>query len=492
MPRLRLWALSVGPEVKNGTVNGAEILDAAHSSGYINRDAAAQLRPFFEHMRSSDALQFVRETDPYELLRTYNSLGHRKLYIGDAWSEMTRYLKTYRDQIPATITNRVEQYRNLVAGTHTPIGADWLADFGERFVRNMGATDPKTIKMGRQVFERMQMMQHATNLVWRPFLAIRNSFQPFTTLAPKFGNTRVLQAMRDVGDAGEAWYDRARMAGAINDSPPIVNQLHDIESRLGGFVRRGMGMFTRSDQWTRAVAYRVGDSIFEEAMDRMGRGLIKDVGEFADYIELRKFAPDIQERITGFLRNGDYETARQAFSVDAVTNSMFDYSRAGQPGFHQGSLFGQLFGQYGTYSASYRDMIADGLRNGTYRDKAAFITTFVANHSALLAAFTAVGIDGSSFQPFGPALFGGGPNFDLAMNAIQSLDSSYKGQTARYELSRALSPVMITSRGVQGNIPRSIPIARQIAWIKQGFDYLDEGDTYNAWLSFTMTPPARE
>jgi hypothetical protein len=56
------------------------------------------------------------------------------------------------------------------------------------------------------------------------------------------------------------------------------------------------------------------------------------------------------------------------------------------------------------------------------------------------------------------------------MNAIQSLDSSYKGQTARYELSRALSPVMITSRGVQGNIPRSIPIARQIAWIKQGFD----------------------
>lgn len=492
MPRLRLWALSVGPEVKNSAVNGADILESARVSGNIDSRAAAQLKPFFEHLRSSEALNFMRETDPYELFRTYSSLGHRKLYIGESWSEMTRYLRANNDNIPAATVHRIEQYRNLIAGQHSPIGAEWIADMGENVMRRLGAKDPAMIKMGRQVFERVQMMQHATNLVWRPYLAIRNSFQPFTTLAPKFGNARIMRAMKDVGDAGEEWYDQARRAGVINDSPPLANQLHDVQSRLSGFVNRGMGMFTRSDQWTRAVAFRVGESIFDDAMARLGTGRIKNAQEFIDFIELRKFAPDLQQRIGDFIRNGDYETARHAFSVDAVTNSMFDYSRAGQPGFHQGSVFGQLFGQYGTYSAGYRDMIADGLRYGTYSDKAAFITTFVGNQLALLGAFTAVGINGSSFTPFGPALFGGGPNFDLSMNALQSFGSGYQGEQARYELARALSPLMLTADGARLNIPRSIPIARQAAWIQQGLEYLDQGDTYNAWLSFTMTPPARE
>jgi hypothetical protein len=175
---------------------------------------------------------------------------------------------------------------------------------------------------------------------------------------------------------------------------------------------------------------------------------------------------------------------------------MFDWSSLNAPGFYTRSLLGKLFGRYGTYSAAYRANIWRGLANGTSVDRLAFVGRFVANNLAIKKILGLLGIAATDFIPGAPALFGGGPDFNLAVALLQSGGSGYEGQQARSEALRMLSPVIPKREGGQitgakGNFPSLLPGSMQYRFAKKGVEALDREDYYNALLAFTMTPTVK-
>jgi hypothetical protein len=176
---------------------------------------------------------------------------------------------------------------------------------------------------------------------------------------------------------------------------------------------------------------------------------------------------------------------------------MFIYDRAEAPGYTH-SLIGRLFGQYGTYSAGFRANLYRGLKNGTKAQRMAFAARWIGNMSAIAAGMHAIGISPGNFIPWTPALFQGGPLFDLAMTALRSTGQGYEAQQARTELVRSISPIRWDKLDDVGqmdsvlellNLPQSYtPFYHQIRGIKRFIDYSDRGDHWLAWLSLTTAP----
>jgi hypothetical protein len=160
-----------------------------------------------------------------------------------------------------------------------------------------------------------------------------------------------------------------------------------------------------------------------------------------------------------------------------IDDTMFVYDGAQSPMMFDG-VVGKAFGRYGTYSVGYRANIWRGLKYGTAADKAGFIGRFITNQAALWATFGAMGIKASNFIPGQPAVFTGGPMFDLGITLIRSADTnSYQGRQARGELTRALGQL--------------VPGTLQYSYLKKAMDYADTGDWWKAFLAITSTPTLR-
>ena len=482
MSRLRKW-MEVNRQKLERSLTPEDILDDA-----LDHKAASSLKPFFKHTRKDDLLRFAREDDPREILMTYSRLGNRELYLGDAWKGMQQYVNNHPEL--GSMKWRIEQYLESIAGRHKPHDLALVEQYGEEFYRAMGWNPQK----GRELFQSGMSLTYLTNMAWRPYLSIRNTMQPWITLAPRFGNTEVAKAVDDVVRLGEEYFQKLKHTGIMPDAPPIV-ETSDSHGFINKVLQKALGSYKRSDEYTRAVAYRTMENSIDGALDKMKRGVITNWQEFSREAQLQKIAPDVRDQAMRLLKQqtpNAIESAKQTVGQHVVQSTMFGYRQSQLPGRFGRSLLGRMFGQYGTFSAGYRANLMEGLRYGSPADKAAFITRFVGNQSALFAGFTALGIEARNFIPGAPALFAGGPNFDLAMTALSTPDTGFRGRRARYELRRALSPVQVGEDGLRFNIPRQLPVFRQMAWLEDAYNYMDEGENWKAFLSATMTPVRRD
>jgi hypothetical protein len=286
---------------------------------------------------------------------------------------------------------------------------------------------------------------------------------------------------------GDNLIDTLRGLGVLDRKPPIRGELGGLGTRLNRISHSAFKMFKGSDDYTRLVAYNTGSVLMDRAYDAIRKGDIdlNTVNGKRAFLELSglgktdKFlADELFARVKRGFADGEdanvLASAKLTWGQKLIDDTMFIYNQSQVPMAFDG-VVGKAFGRYGTYSVGYRANLWRGLKYGTTSDKIGFITRFIGNQAALWGAFSALGIRATNFFPGQPAVFTGGPMFDLGLTIIQSADtSSYAGRQARGELGNALQQL--------------VPGTLQYHYLKKAIGYVDQGDWWRAFLSITSTP----
>jgi hypothetical protein len=482
MPRIMEYSSKNAAELSK-LKNAQELFENALKN-VNDTTAPRKLGAFFKNLRASEVLSFDAVDDPFEAIMHYSRVGHRQLYMGQAWEDLYKELQD--THASSGMIHRFNRYREGLMGVRTTDGQKVAERIGAAFGSKLG------ISNGKDLVNAYFSVNYLSNMGWRPWLAIRNTFQVWTTLAPRFGNYWTNEAIKHVADIGEDSYEYLKKLNVVKGAPPVVNEILDAEGFVGKIVHKGLAMFQNSDDITRAVSYYVGELRFNDALMKMRSGVIKNVDDFLKEAGVTKMDSDTLSEIRRLVQTNSDEmiaAARTKFGSKISDDSMFMYTQAQAPTLYNGSFFGKLFGQYGTYAAGYRASIYRGLQYGSAGDKMAFVARFLGNQLALWGSFNALGIRANDFFPGAPALFGGGPQFEVATAILEATSTDYRGQQARAKLARYFSPITYTATsGVKGNYPEMAPGSLQYRYLKKAYEYLEQGDTWRAFLSLTTTP----
>lgn len=485
MPRLRDLVGDPNAPVLANITTAKELLDR-----YWKGEVPKELKFWAEHSRVEDVTRMFLKDDAYEVAAIYISQGNKKLFLNDRWTELRRFIDASGISKDEGLIGRLDLYRENIMSSYHSAGEKNIENFGRKFFKHLAESpigravkaDPELWEnAGSKLFPSVMSLTYMSTMGWKPFLAIRNALQPLTQTAPRVGLYWVLRSYKEVMDNPKAFIEKYRSLGVISERPPLVGQLFGHETRTGRIVESAMSYFKNSDDFTRAVAYHAGELRFDNALFKYRTGQITNLDAFVVESGLSRMDEETIAKTLDLLNKSEdlklempVASARDYYAHKLQQDTMFDYSGADTPAAHQTGLMGRLFGQFGTYSAGYRANMARIMKYGTFKDRATGIATYLAVSAALYAGFEAMRIKTSDFTPFAGALFSGGPGFDIAVNAIKSLDGGYEGERARAEL----------LQGVKSIAPGSAQIRALTNFQK----YSAEGDDYGAFLSLLMTP----
>lgn len=467
---------------------------------YPNSQPPRELTFFAEHLRKEHFVDYLIDDDAFSSMRKYVRMGSFTANTRQSYAAFRDAVQRYSGQLGSSGIERVNHYLSEFAGGNFTRGEKFFNNIVGDFAENL-STRPRRIqrlmqkearrlggefsdidadrvwtqasaagrRAGQDFMSNVYGMTYFANLGFKPFLAVRNSLQVWTTLAPRFSNAEVLNAVRYVNQNPDQVADVLRRVGVIADRPPIVEG-----SRMGTLVQRAneraLRAFTNSDHYTRAVSYVTAS----RAIDTAVAGGFLDAGAeaFAKKSGTEFLNPVDRDMVFQLARSGDLEGARRMFGTLTTERTMFGYRPSQSPALFRQSMIGKIAGRFGTYSAGYRANILSAFEHGTGGGKAKFFAVMLQNSAALSAMFASLGVRYTDFVPGMPALFSGGPTFDLLIDLFQSFDTGYSGQQARGELRRRLDPT-------------SIGQARQI---RNALDHLDRGDSLSAFAALGGVP----
>lgn len=474
MPRIRRHLDSMKPSEIN-KLGMDEFMERVFGKGNVPKE----LSFFAEHQRLMDVANYAMDDDILSVLHKYNTIGHKKLYLNDIWRETYEYLDSdVGKKLPVAVHQRMNRYRQQIMGTYSSDAELMVQDAVTRFMKKHGKDGIDAINAGQSFFGRIMSLNYLTTMGWRPWLPLRNLFQVYSTLAPRFGNSATNRAIKEiVADADGEIIQVMKNLGIIQDVPPIVHQLAAEQSRLGKLTAGGLKWYKNSDDLTRAVAFKTAWNQWSAATARLKSGALKGKDEFLEFTQANLLGPDTANMIWDLVQKGKMDEARNLFGFEVTADTMFLYQRAESPMMFQG-LVGKMFGQYGTYSANFRQNVWKGLRYGTLKQKAAFVARFAFNSAALYGAFKALGIQEKNFLPWSPIGFSGGPLFNAGITALQATQDNYRGRQARAELQYSLS--------------QFIPGSYQYRTLKEFLDETEKGNSYRAFLALLDLPLASE
>jgi hypothetical protein len=470
---------------------------------------------FFENLRKDEIAQFVMDKDSLSVLMRYQTLGFRKMYLQEPWQQMSSYVRTNGSSLPKDVQMSVERFRMMALGIYKTDSIKLAEQAGIGLAEKLGFRG-KSAEVGKDLLKAYFSLSYAGTLGFRPVRAITNALQVFSTFTARFDDAASSWTRKAIGELekkGPGYIEYLRKLGVLPGTAPVVNDLLTSTSGLGKFTTKAMSWFKNGDEWSRSIAYLAMDLRYTEAVEKLAKGTFGSGAEamqgFKRYAGLHLIEntnPDVVEKVlrtlgSGLLENGSIDSqaiagSRHLFASEAVKQTLFDWSSLNTPAFYSKSLLGKLFGRYGSYSAGYRANIIYGLSNGTRADKLAFLTKFVGNNLAVKGVLVGLGIASADFTPFAPALFGGGPDFDLATSLLKAPSTSFKGKQARADLLRMVSPVIPVMKNGQlvaakANFPSLLPGSMQARYLTKMMDSLERGDYYSALLAATMTSEER-
>lgn len=483
-PRVREWH-ELNPDKVNH-VTMKQLTDELWSDG-----VPKEIKFWAEEERASEFINMAIDDDIFMVMTKYNTQGHKKLFVEEAWTDLQDYMTKNQAHIPQEIAYRIQDWRASVMHIRMTDGEKMVKNFLHRFSMAIAPNSPKTRKIIQDMTQTMYQLNITTNMGWRPWLAARNMLQPYTTLAPRWGNDVVNQAVNNVAKNTKEIIGECKRLGIINTKDPILFA-ESIDATLNTLTHRGLKMFGRSDDITRAIGFETARIQWKDGLAKLKSGVIKNPDDFLKVTGVNLMPDDIQTAVMRQLDLANPDVAFDLYANEVVAESFFIYRSDQAPTMYKG-LIGKAFGQYGTYSAGFREMLKNGFTRGTKAQKFAFGARYMANTVAIGGALAAVGINNNNFIPFAPASFTGGPMFDLGMTAIQATDlNSFNGRRARAELFDKVPSLRKSFetgelRHLTGN-SGLIPGWFQLKAIDDFAAYSKQGKGFQAWLALTSTP----
>jgi len=492
----KLWIEKYAPRIKKWTANNThrvnsitqgDLLREVFGDGGIPKGVGF----WADNERASELIRMTIDDDILSVLTRYNTQGHKKLFLDPHWKNLDNYLTANKGKIPDAMQIRLNVYREQVMGIHYSNGELMVREFGKKLMTSLAKGDLKAVAAGQDMISQMYALNYMTTMGWRPYLAIRNMLQPYTTLAPRFGIPVVNDAVKYVAEHTAEAIENLHRVGLIGNAAPTMHLGEVADTLVKELTHKSLKMFGRSDSITRAISFQTAKIQLTDAITKWDKGILKNTDQFINYSGLNLIDEDLIPEVMKHIEAKQYDAAIDIYGKTITEDTMFAYRAAQSPMMFKG-LVGKLFGQYGTYSAGWRGNMWKGLSRGTKGQRIAYIGRYLANTLAIGGALSLVGVNGRNFLPFAPAVFTGGPMFDAAITAIKATDfQSYKGKQARAELDRYI-PLLSPKSASQGKLKLQTgvftPFSYQVKAIQNFLDYSKKNQHYQAWLSLTSAP----
>lgn len=514
-----------------------------------------EMKLSFEYNRTADFIESIHDDDAMSVLLRYGESGLRKFWMdipGQHFNQVLQSLNTPDGGPAKMLLTRFHEMilgkRNETVGLATVrhIGESMWGAFGRtmsRIVGHGGNMDrvafgrtaaewgsPEFAMRGNRLLSTVMNLSYSNLLGFRPMAAFRNSLQVFTMFGPTFGFDHLMNGLRTVQDMGEGQLKELAEKMIKLDVLTAVHQRLDIEytqGLSGKLSDVSLRMFKNADDYTRTIAFMASTDRFASALRTFATGTLGDgeVGKLA-FAKLAKLTPyiknepafvngvwdklqaafkDPQIREAMFRADGkkggfDHPVLEELNNIIAQRNiqlTLFNYSPWNKPMLFNNGLFGKLFGQLGTFSAGYRNMLSQLMTNLPADEKVAFAFSFLASNLALFAAFSAANMKGNDFIPLLPGVVGTGPFYDISNDLIDIMNpTGWESGQAFKRLSENLLPFsikkesMITEVGSVGSVntlalqvPKMLPGGLLAHYLGKSSDLASKGDFLGAAMT---------
>lgn len=367
-----------------------------------------------------------------------NSGGARSV----AWKRMDQYLDELRG-IPHSSFERLENA--FVSMTKT-----------------LGIADEIPESMVRDLLQKMNMVVYKATIPMRMQLLVRNFFEVYRAGGVTGGKSlgRAISHVINPRTSKEA-FEEAWRAGALKPDLPVysvdptargkfgvgfegqtrkavqqtIKRGQQAFSGLDALAEEGMRYYQRIDEYSRAISYHAMKFRMQEAAAKSG-------GNFERFIALSKINTFEEPERLAFAKlwnQGRQQDAIQYASTVFADKAMFLYGNANHPT-GWGSVYGVVFGQFGTWPVQYLDWMMKGLSRGTMRDRAQFAAWNMAAPWALVEAGKDTGIDFNAWWGVSSLRYTGGPYTDIAVDMVKAWSGSDAERAMARANLRRLSP----------------------------------------------------
>jgi hypothetical protein len=461
VPRIRAWSAQTFGKENELTM---ESLFKYAEQGGQNTKFRKQLEQFFEHSRVEDVFHAVRNDDIYEILNVYNRVGNRHLYLKESLDEIQNYMRsnTLAKSIIQTEGGNtmgvLKDFLDVMTGNKRSAAEAWAGNAARgltQMFKSAGLTIRDAVagdlasKAAKRSIEGTHMDEKAvgdmlsnlaslnvtTFMGFRPYAAFKNATQIFTQLGTRYGHGFVLDAVRTLNDTKtlQSTLKELHTLGIVAEFPSDFFNLVSSETKLQKLTDWSLKAFGNVDQYTRAVSYMTVKKRFDYYLDAALKGQI-NAKKFFNYsglnlLEDQNLARNLAETV---LSN---PTSRKSvlmdFAREVDRETMYDYSAINKPKVVSG-FFGRFYGQYGQYTFNTINNIRLGLTRGTIAQRFGFAARYVATGMAIYeSAKKWLNVSDTSYLPYMPVMFSGGPSVDIIYQAIESVGTMKKNIDAQ-------------------------------------------------------------
>lgn len=372
----------------------------------------------------------VYESDPVLMAAKYTRGLFSKRYVEPALKRANAELKSIRG-IDTRTWRVMREYINEITGT--PHASFNKADATiASFLRSLGMSPSLARGRSAKIVNALASLAYGAAIPFRSALILRNYFQMVQMIPPRIGFKYFFRGI-------DAAIEKDGFAEVIkrNIIPTDVVPLHagteilpQTAERtlkpLGLLYRRlfdmGFRWYRRADDFGRAVAFFGTKARINDFLPDFMSGRIS-WETFASRAKINTFDSNDIAEFRRLLSEVSSDEAASYLGKQLASEAHFRYGHASHPA-GWGSIYGRLFGQFGTWPVQYKDFMLNGLARGSAKDSAEFFASHIAINLGMATAGAAVGLNLWSWVSFPSLTYTGGPFADIAIDTIKALSGS--------------------------------------------------------------------
>lgn len=431
------------------------------------------------NMRLDDFLNNTNEMDISKVMKMYANKGLQEMYLQEPLERLNTLAKNLPPTVPDPLKFAAERYRSAILSIpdSTTVQQRSLSlkttmvfsNTMKKVASFFGESAPKFKESLESVAEALptddvlgaiNRNSMAAVLSFRPFAAYRNSLESFVKGYPIYRDG----FFRATENVNEEYVVNLFRRGLLSDRI-FEGSENSAASMLEQLKKFGMKPIQNSEIYSRALIAYSADSAFDDALNRLTKGIINTPEQFKDvarvnFLEDAEFQP-----VWEALKQGQIATAKDISVKRSLDTIMGNFQAENKPRLFTG-YFGKLFGTFGVYSATTIDFYRRVVSTGPVADRIATAARLAFAIGTLTNGFRALGIDYSGFGLTDTLSFSGGPIWASLVDATRMTGTSPEAAVSRQSLLRNFS-WWIPGKGF--NVPRLlVPGANQLSYMNRG------------------------
>lgn len=457
----------------------------------------------FEFARISELVDFAREKNVKTQLLQYMTMVNKAELLNPPARKIKAWINnpSTKQNFNQNVRRRMAFFLDKAMGIPIAQSEIDLNALSKQIAIKFPGTN---VKIARDLASLLIGPAYLSSMGMRPYILARNMLQIFTA-GSRIGNKYLFESLNVLGnfsdDEARAFFQQLRAQNTIRSSNipvggGVVFQGDDLLTKLS---KKLLSHYGSTDDATRALMYKASELRFDEAITKWSKSgkTPKDLERFVKNSGIWNLSDAHQVQVKEFLNRGEVGPAKNLFASDITNETIFRYE-PGMSNYVNNGVIGKAFASMGHYSIWWTENLRRILGRGTFSQRMGNAVRLAGNTALVFGALHKVmGINASSFLPWDPVLFGGGPGYDLINNILSAAtDPTYQGEIAA---NRLTGIDIDLDRGLQVTVsPQSVwnstlaryltPGSYQIRAIQKGLERLNKGDYYRATLNFFSAP----